>query len=99
MNGEFIPKFYQTSSWLGNVWHFVVFYAKNLFIVFQAKTAFFPENNVLFTPVSYALFSLFLLGSASFILTRDERRRCLGLFFGGSNFSVVGYDGRRAFNF
>jgi len=58
------------------------FFLKNLFVIFEAKTGFFPEAEPFFKLFSAGLFSLFLLGIVNFFISPNKKTRFLGLFFG-----------------
>ncbi|MBU9888781.1 MAG: hypothetical protein KTQ49_02790 [Candidatus Omnitrophica bacterium] len=58
------------------------FYLKNLFVIFEAKTGFFPQAAPFFKAFSIGLFSLFLFGTVNFFMSSDKKHRFLGLFFG-----------------
>lgn len=57
------------------------FYLKNLYVIFESKTGFFPETVLWFKPMAAGLFSLFLLGVFNFIVSPEKKTRFLGLFF------------------
>lgn len=68
----------------------VDFFVRNFWVVFQADTAVVPEQSPLFLPFSLVLAALLGLGVASFVRTRDERRRWLAIFFA---LVVITWDG------
>lgn len=58
------------------------FYLKNLFVIFEAKTGFFPQTEPFFKVFSIGFFSLFCFGIANFFIAPNRKTRFLGLFFG-----------------
>ena len=60
----------------------VRFYLGNLFVIFEAKTGFFPQTEPFFKVFSVGLFGLFLLGVVNFFISPDKKTRFLGVFFG-----------------
>ncbi len=58
------------------------FYLGNLFVIFEAKTGFFPQAEPFFKIFSVGLFGLFLLGIVNFFTGPERKTRFLGIFFG-----------------
>lgn len=63
------------------LWEGARFFVENLFVVFQTKTGFAPEESYLFRAVSILLYALFLLGAWGAAVSRDERKKWLLVFF------------------
>lgn len=60
----------------------VRFYLRNLFVIFEAKTGFFPQTAPFFKIFSIGLFGLFVLGVVNFFISPEKKTRSLGIFFG-----------------
>jgi len=79
-NREFILEFGTGMAAFEKLLHAAAFYVRNLFITFQANTAFVSENHALFEPAGFALFVLFVFGIIRFFRREDVRGRFLGLY-------------------
>ncbi len=78
---EFILTFADGMPLAERVGRTATFFTRNFWILFQADTAMVPEQSPLLLILSAALLLFLVLGVVSFIRTRDERTRWLGLFF------------------
>lgn len=58
------------------------FYLKNLFVIFAAKTGFFPQTAPFFKLISTGLSGLFAFGIVNFFIRQEKKTRFLGIFFG-----------------
>lgn len=81
-NYEFVLTFKEGASLWAKIVTAVLFFTKNLFLIFQSKIAFLPESSFLFPVLVYFFYGLFALGAISFLDTKDERKKFLGMFFG-----------------
>lgn len=78
---QLVPILDPRNSYAMSLWEVFRFAAKNLFIVFQTKTGFAPEESYVFRVFSIVLYALFLLGCWSCASGREERKRHLFYFF------------------
>ncbi len=57
------------------------FFIQNLYVVFQTKTGFAPEESFVFRAFSILLYAFFLLGCWSCAWSREEKKKLLFSFF------------------
>lgn len=81
-NYEFVLSFKEGASLSAKIVTAAAFFLKNLFLIFQSKIAFLPEISPFFPALIYFFYGLFALGAISFLDTKDEKKKFLGMFFG-----------------
>lgn len=56
------------------------FFIRNFYIVFQADTAFVPEEHPLLEPATFVLLILFVLGLIGFVSEKEQKKKLFGLY-------------------
>jgi len=77
---EFLYHFTSSMTLADKVLYTLDFFTENLFLVFQANTAFLPENHALAEPAGWVFFILFCLGIAGYFRSKDPADKSLGVF-------------------
>lgn len=80
--GEFLLLFKEEWGLWERFSHIVSFSLRNLIITLQSNTSFLPEDHFLFELVVYYLFTgLFMVGILSYVMTKNEKKRYLALYW------------------
>lgn len=81
IHGEFLFRWPQAVPVLEGLRYAATFFLRNFLIVFQANTAFTPENSPAAGPAGIVLLMIFIAGVWGMARSEDRRTRRLGLFF------------------
>lgn len=80
-NLEFFFQWPTGQSWWDGLKYTIVFFAKNVFLVYQTNFGFFDQSTGLFPVVIMMLMILAFIGVGALVFSRSAAERGLGMFF------------------